>query len=39
MPDSKTQDDDLVMSLVDLALAQPPGGREVYLRIACARDG
>jgi serine/threonine protein kinase len=35
----KAQDDDLVISLVDLALACPAGEREAYLRGACARDG
>jgi tetratricopeptide (TPR) repeat protein len=39
MPANKAQDDDLVMGLVDLALAQPRGGREAYLRRACAPDG
>jgi serine/threonine protein kinase/Flp pilus assembly protein TadD len=32
------QDDDLVMSLVDLALTQPPDQREAYLRSACGAD-
>jgi len=31
----KAQDDDLIMSLVDLALARPPQEREAYLRGAC----
>jgi tetratricopeptide (TPR) repeat protein len=39
IPTNKAQDDDLVMSLVDLALAQLPDRREAYLRSACARDG
>lgn len=34
----KAQDDDLVMSLVELALSQPPDKREAYLRTACADD-
>ena len=34
----KAQDDDLVMSLVDLALARPAEERTVYLRSACAGD-
>src|SRR5579862_6443737 len=33
---SQAQDDDLVMSLVDLALAQPPDQRDEYLENACA---
>src|SRR5215469_8508547 len=37
MPD-KAQDDDRVMSLVELALAQPAGEREAYLRHACGSD-
>jgi serine/threonine-protein kinase len=37
MPD-KAQDDDVVMSLVDLALARPAGERESYLRAACGGD-
>lgn len=35
---SKTQDDDLVMSLVERALSQPPETREAYLRTACTGD-
>jgi tetratricopeptide (TPR) repeat protein/TolB-like protein len=31
-------DDDRLMSLVDLALAKPPGEREAYLRRECAGD-
>ena len=34
----KAQDDDLVMSLVELALARPSGERESYLRSACSDD-
>jgi eukaryotic-like serine/threonine-protein kinase len=34
----KAQDDDLVMSLVELALSQPPDARETYVRTACAND-
>jgi len=34
----KAPDDDRLMSLVDLALAQPPGEREAYLRRECAGD-
>ena len=34
----KAQDDDLVMSLVDLALTHPAGQREAYLRSACGDD-
>jgi serine/threonine protein kinase len=37
VPD-KAQDDDLLMSLVDLALARSPDEREAYLRTACAGD-
>ena len=37
MPD-KTQDDDLVMSLVEQALAQPLTAREAYLQKACGGD-
>jgi eukaryotic-like serine/threonine-protein kinase len=37
MPD-KAQDDDLVITLVELALALPPDERESYLRTACAGD-
>ena len=35
---SKTQDDDLVMNLVELALARPASERTVYLQSACAGD-
>ena len=35
---SKAQDDDLVMSLVDLALNHPVHQREAYLRSACGDD-
>jgi serine/threonine protein kinase len=34
----KAQDDELVMSLVELASSQPPDAREAYLRTACADD-
>jgi tetratricopeptide (TPR) repeat protein len=34
----KLQDDDLVMNLVDLALARPSGEREAYLRTVCGND-
>src|SRR5665213_3331296 len=34
----KAQDDDLIMSLVELALSQPPDSRENYVRTACAGD-
>ena len=34
----KAQDDELVMSLVDMALAQPVHQREAYLRGACGND-
>jgi serine/threonine-protein kinase len=34
----KAQDDDLVMSLVELALSQPPDSQENYVRTACADD-
>ena len=34
----KAQDDDVVMSLVELALSQPPDTQETYLRTACAGD-
>jgi serine/threonine protein kinase len=34
----KAQDDDLVMSLVEMALSQPPDARETYVRTACAND-
>lgn len=37
MPD-KALDDDLVMNLVELALARPPAEREAFLREACAGD-
>src|SRR5581483_10862226 len=36
---SPAQDDDLVMSLVDLALAQPPDLRDEYIDNACAGSG
>ena len=32
----KAQDDDLVMSLVELALSQPPDARETYVRDVAA---
>src|SRR6516162_7678036 len=35
LPDSR-QHDDLVMGLVELALARPAAEREVYVRSACA---
>jgi serine/threonine protein kinase/tetratricopeptide (TPR) repeat protein len=35
---NKAQDDDLVMSLVELALARAPEEREHYLHSACAHD-
>jgi tetratricopeptide (TPR) repeat protein/tRNA A-37 threonylcarbamoyl transferase component Bud32 len=35
---NKAQDDDLVMSLVELALGRPPEDRESYLRGACGDD-
>jgi len=35
---SKAQDDDLVMNLVELALARPASERTVYLQSACAGD-
>jgi serine/threonine-protein kinase len=35
---NKAQDDDLVMSLVDLALARPLAEREAYLKSACGGD-
>jgi eukaryotic-like serine/threonine-protein kinase len=35
---SKAQDDDLVMTLVELALSQPLETRETYVRTACAGD-
>ena len=34
----KAQDDDLVMSLVEQALSQPPDTQETYIRTACAGD-
>ncbi len=34
----KAQDDDLVMSLVDLALARSPDERQAYVQTACAGD-
>jgi eukaryotic-like serine/threonine-protein kinase len=36
--ENKAQDDELVMGLVELTLACPPGEREDYLRSACAND-
>jgi serine/threonine protein kinase/tetratricopeptide (TPR) repeat protein len=36
--ESKAQDDDLVMTLVELALAQPPDERRAYIETACGRD-
>ena len=38
MPNKKAQDDDLVMSLVELALTLPLEQREAYLHSACAGD-
>ena len=35
---NKALDDELVMSLVDLALSHPPDQRETYLRNACGDD-
>lgn len=35
---SRAQDDDLVMNLVELALARPASERTVYLQSACAGD-
>jgi serine/threonine-protein kinase len=35
---SKALDDDLVMSLVELAMAQPPKERDTYIASACGRD-
>lgn len=35
---NKAEDDELVMSLVELALARPPEDREHYVHSACARD-
>ena len=35
---NKAQDDDLVMNLVELALARPPDEREAYLQSACGDD-
>ena len=35
---NKAKDDDLVMSLVDLALTHPPDQRESYLKSACGAD-
>ena len=35
---NKAQDDELVMSLVELALTQLPAEREIYVRTACAED-
>src|SRR5580704_9047997 len=34
----KAQDDDVVMTLVELALSHPPDTREEYVRSACAGD-
>lgn len=34
----QAQDDDLVMSLVEMALSQPPDTQEAYLRTACGGD-
>ena len=34
----KAQDDDLVMSLVEMALSQPPDTQEAYVRTACGGD-
>jgi tetratricopeptide (TPR) repeat protein len=34
----KAQDDELVMSLVELALSQPPDTQEAYVRTACDGD-
>lgn len=34
----EAHDDDLVMSLVEMALARPPEDREAYLQSACAGD-
>jgi tetratricopeptide (TPR) repeat protein len=36
---NKAQDDDLVMSLVEQALARPPDEREAYIESACAGNG
>jgi Flp pilus assembly protein TadD len=38
MEPGKAQDDDLVISLVELALARPPAEREACLRAACGDD-
>src|SRR6202140_2166075 len=35
---NKAKDDDLVMSLVDLALTHPPDQRKAYLQSACGAD-
>jgi hypothetical protein len=35
---NQAQDDELVMSLVDLALTHPADQREAYLRGACGTD-
>jgi len=35
---TQAQDDDLVMSLVELALGQPPDSREAYVRASCRGD-
>jgi Flp pilus assembly protein TadD len=39
MEPGKAQDDDQVISLVELALARPPAEREACLRAACGDDG
>src|SRR2546427_4013946 len=38
VPSSRAQDDDLVMSLVEVTLAQPKQERELYLSSVCAHD-
>ena len=38
VPSSRAQDDDLVMSLVEVTLAQPKQERERYLSSVCAQD-
>ena len=38
IPSSRAQDDDLVMSLVEVTLAQPKQERERYLSSVCAQD-
>jgi eukaryotic-like serine/threonine-protein kinase len=35
---TKAQDDDVVMNLVDLALARPPEEREAYVQSVCGED-